>query len=55
MESFVGARRHRGSFTNGSSALIVLWGLVVFGHVAMRRIDGWQELPKIDALLQDAA
>lgn len=45
----------QGSFTNESSALVVLWGLVAFGHVAMRKIDGWQELPKIDAILKDAA
>lgn len=45
----------QGSFTNESSALVVLWGLVAFGHVAMRKIDGWQELPKIDALLKEAA
>lgn len=45
----------QGSFTNETSALVVLWGLVAFGHVTMRKIDGWQDMPKIDALLKDAA
>jgi hypothetical protein len=38
-----------------TSALVVLWGLVAFGHVAMRKIDGWQDLPKINSSLKDAA
>lgn len=45
----------QGSFTNETSALVVLWGLVAFGHVAMRKIDGWQDLPKLNASLMDAA
>ena len=45
----------QGSFTNETSALVVLWGLVAFGHVALRKIDGWQDLPKIDSSLQEAA
>lgn len=45
----------QGSFTHETSALVVLWGLVAFGHVAMRKIDGWQDLPKINSSLKDAA
>jgi len=45
----------QGSFTNEMSALVVLWGLVALGHVAMRRIDGWQDLPKIASSLKEAA
>jgi hypothetical protein len=26
----------------------MLWALVAFGHVAMCRIDGWRDLPKIE-------
>ena len=41
--------------THEASALVVLWGLVAFGHVGLRKIDGWQELSKIKSSLKDAA
>jgi len=43
----------QGSFPNPEAALIVLFGLVASGHVRMRRIDGWQELPELTERAQE--
>lgn len=36
----------QGSFRNERSALVLLWGLVAFGQVCLRKIDGWKEVAK---------
>ncbi len=36
----------QGSFRTERSALVLLWGLVAFGQVCLRKIDGWKEVPK---------
>lgn len=41
----------QGSFPNPESALLVLFGLVASGQVKMRKIDGWRELPEVEAFL----
>lgn len=45
----------QGSFSNEKSALIVLWALVAFGHIRLRRIVGWQDMPEIASMLNSAA
>jgi putative transposase len=41
----------QGSFPNAEAALLVLFGLVAGGLVKMRKIDGWWELPDLEAVL----
>lgn len=36
----------QGSFRNERSALVLLWSLVAFGQVCLRKIDGWKEVAK---------
>ena len=36
----------QGSFRNERSALVLLWGLVAFGQVCLRKVDGWKEVAK---------
>ena len=43
------------SFSNEASALVLLWALVAFGHIQLRRIVGWQDMPEIAAMLKEAA
>jgi transposase-like protein len=45
----------QGSFRNESSALVLLWGLIAFGYVRMRKIDGWQEMPAVTERLNEVA
>lgn len=37
----------QGSFRHESSALVLLWGLIAFGHVRLNRVSGWREMPKL--------
>ena len=41
----------QGSFPTPEAALLVLFGLVASGQVKMRKIDGWKELPEVEAFL----
>lgn len=43
------------SFRNESSALVLLWGLIAFGYVRLRKIDGWKEMPRVTRMLNEAA
>ena len=45
----------QGSFRNECSALVLLWGLVAFGQVVLRKIDGWQEVVKVVGNLRKVA
>jgi len=45
----------QGSFSNEHAALVLLWALVAFGHIRMRKITGWQAMPEIAAMLNEAA
>lgn len=45
----------QGSFRNESSALVLLWGLIAFGYVRLRKIDGWKEMSKVTKMLNEAA
>jgi transposase-like protein len=45
----------QGSFSNENAALVLLWALVAFGHIQMRRIVGWQDMQAITAMLNEAA
>ena len=45
----------QGSFSNEKAALVLLWALVAFGQIQMRRIVGWKDMPKIAAMLNQAA
>jgi transposase-like protein len=37
----------QGSFRNEGSALVLLWGLVAFGQIRLRKIDGWKEIERV--------
>ena len=37
----------QGSFSTEAAGLTLLWGLVAFGQIKMRRINGFQELPHL--------
>jgi len=39
----------QGSFPTEAAALTLLWGLVAFGQVEMRRIRGYKDMPKARA------
>ncbi len=39
----------QGSFPTEDAALVLLWGLVAFGQIELRRIRGYQDLPKVIA------
>ncbi len=43
------------SFSTESPALVVLWALVAFGHIKLRKIVGWQDMPEITSMLNEAA
>jgi len=45
----------QGSFSNEKSALVLLWALVAFGQIQMRKISGWKEMPEVAAMLNEAA
>ena len=45
----------QGSFRNESSALVLLWGLIAFGYVRLRRINGWREMSGVTEMLNEAA
>jgi transposase-like protein len=45
----------QGSFSNEGAALVVLWALVAFGHIRLRKIVGWQDMPEITSMLNAAA
>ena len=54
-EEFRRRTKTQGSFGNESSALVLLWGLIAFGHVRLQRINGWKEMPRVTQMLNDAA
>lgn len=37
----------QGSFGTEAAAVTLLWGLIAFGQIRMRRVDGYQHLPVI--------
>ncbi len=37
----------QGSFRNETSALVLLWGLVAFGQIRLRKINGWKEMDHV--------
>jgi transposase-like protein len=45
----------QGSFSNEKSALVLLWALVAFGQIQMRKIVGWKDMPDVAAMLNEAA
>lgn len=45
-EEFRRRTKTQGSFRHESSALVLLWGLIAFGHVRLNRISGWREMSK---------
>jgi len=45
----------QGSFSNEKAALVLLWALVAFGQIQMRKIVGWKDMPDIAAMLNKAA
>ncbi len=45
----------QGSFSNESSALVLLWALVALGHIQFRKIVGWKDMSKIAGMLNQAA
>jgi len=34
----------QGSFRDETSAMVLLWGLVAFGQIVLRKIDGWKDM-----------
>lgn len=45
----------QGSFRNETSALVLLWGLVAFGQIRLRKINGWKEMERAQENLSQAA
>ena len=45
----------QGSFSNEKAALVLLWALVALGHIRLRRIVGWQNMPEITSMWNEAA
>jgi len=45
----------QGSFSNERAALVLLWALVAFGQIQMRKIVGWKDMPEVAAMLNEAA
>jgi putative transposase len=46
----------QGSFPNENAALVLFYGLLAFGQIRMRKIDGWKTIPKMkDAALKSVA
>ena len=45
----------QGSFSNESAALVLLWALVAFGQIQMRKIVGWQDMPEVASMFNEAA
>jgi transposase-like protein len=45
----------QGSFSNEKAALVVLWALVALGHIQLRKIAGWKDMPEIASMLNEAA
>lgn len=43
-EEFRRRTKTQGSFRDETSALVLLWGLVAFGQIVLRKIDGWQDM-----------
>lgn len=45
----------QGSFSNEAAAVTLLYGLVAFGQIRLRRIDGYKHLPKVVKEVKQAA
>ena len=46
----------QGSMPNESAGLVLLYGLLAFGQIKLRRIDGWQAIPMMrDAIAEKVA
>ena len=54
-EEFRRRTKTQGSFRHEASALTLLWGLVAFGQIVLRKIDGWEEVAKVMSDSQAAA
>jgi transposase-like protein len=37
----------QGSFRNETSAVVLLWSLVAFGQIVLRKIDGWKDMAQV--------
>ena len=45
----------QGSFRHEASALVLLWGLVAFGQIGLRKIDGWKDMSQVMKLTWNEA
>jgi transposase-like protein len=45
----------QGSFGNEDAALTLLYGLVAFGQITLRKINGYKHVADIDSAIEDAA
>jgi putative transposase len=45
-EEFRRRTKTQGSFRDETSALVLLWGLVAFGQIVLRKIDGWKDMAR---------
>lgn len=45
----------QGSFSNEHAALVLLWALVAFGQIQMRKIVGWKDMSTVAKMLNEAA
>jgi transposase-like protein len=55
-EEFRRRTKTQGSFPNENAALVLFYGLLAFGQIRMRKIDGWKAIPKMkDAALKNVA
>ena len=45
----------QGSFSTEDSALTLLWGLIAFGQIRMRKIDGFEQTPMLLAAVKPKA
>lgn len=55
-EEFRRRTKTQGSFPNENAALVLFYGLLAFGQIRLRKIDGWKAIPKMkDAALKNVA
>ncbi|MGH2361310.1 MAG: IS256 family transposase [bacterium] len=55
-EEFRRRVKTQGSFPNEGAALVLLYGLLAFGQIRLRKIDGWKEIGLMEeAALKDVA
>jgi putative transposase len=54
-EEFRRRTKTQGSFRTESSALVLLYGLVAFGYISLRKIDGYREMDQVTGGASDEA